>query len=96
MNNSICLCVFIKKVTTGFAIFAVCVDDLNLIETLEELIKTIDILSRPADQALFKWCINSSINIYRKISKALLTNPLPSDRKSAGNSTVTSQPSSLD
>ena len=35
VNNSICLCVFIKKVATGFAIIAVYVDDLNLIETPE-------------------------------------------------------------
>ena len=64
MNNSICSYVFIKKVATGFAIIAVYVDNLNLIRTLGELIKTIDylkkefemkdlgenkILSRPAD-----------------------------------------------
>ena len=42
VNNSICPCVFIKKVAIGFAIFAVYVDDLNLIGTLEDLIKTID------------------------------------------------------
>ena len=42
MNNSICPYVFIKKVATGCAIIAVYVDDLNLIGTPEELIKTID------------------------------------------------------
>ena len=46
VNNSIFPCVFIKKVTTGFAIFAVYVDDLNLIGTPEELIKTIDYLKK--------------------------------------------------
>ena len=44
MNNSICPCVFIKKVAIGFAIIAVYVDDLNLIRSLKELIKTIDYL----------------------------------------------------
>ena len=46
MNNSICLCVFIKKVSTEFAIIAVYVDDLNLIGTSEELIKTTDYLKK--------------------------------------------------
>ena len=46
MNNSIFPCVFIKKVATGFAIIAVYVDDLNLIGTPEELIKTIDYLKK--------------------------------------------------
>ena len=46
VNNSICPCVFIKKVATGFSIIAVYVDDLNLIRTLEELIKTIDYLKK--------------------------------------------------
>ena len=44
VNNSICLCVFIKKVAIGFAIIAIYVVDLNLIKTLEKLIKTIDYL----------------------------------------------------
>ena len=39
MNNSITPCVFIKKTKNGFAIIAVYVDDLNSIETPEELIK---------------------------------------------------------
>ena len=46
MNNSICPCIFIKKVATGFAIIVVYVDDLNLIRTPEELIKTIDYLKK--------------------------------------------------
>ena len=41
MNNSICPCVFIKKVAIGFAIIVVYVDDLNFIGNPEELIKTI-------------------------------------------------------
>ena len=39
-NNPICLCIFIKKSETGFAIIVVYVDDLNLVGTLEELTKT--------------------------------------------------------
>ena len=46
MNNSICPCVFIKKVATGFAIIAVYMDDLNLIGTPKELIKTIYYLKK--------------------------------------------------
>ena len=46
MNNSICPYIFIKKVATGFAIIAIYVDDLNLIWTPEELIKTIDYLKK--------------------------------------------------
>ena len=46
VHNSICPCVFIKKVATGFAIIAVYVDDLNLIGTPKELIKTIDYLKK--------------------------------------------------
>ena len=46
MNNSICPCIFIKKVAIGFAIIVVYVDDLNLIENPEELIKTIDYLKK--------------------------------------------------
>ena len=39
-NNLICSYVFIKKSESGFAIVAVYVDDLNLVGTPEELIKT--------------------------------------------------------
>ena len=39
-NNEICLCIFIKKTTFGFAIVVVYVDDLNLVGNLEELVKT--------------------------------------------------------
>jgi hypothetical protein len=39
-NNPIYPCVFIKKSESGFAIIVVYVDDLNLVETLKELIKT--------------------------------------------------------
>ena len=46
VNNSICPCVFVKKVATRFAIIVVYVDDLNLIGTLEELSKAIDYLKK--------------------------------------------------
>jgi hypothetical protein len=39
-KNPICPCVFIKKSESGFVIIAVYVDDLNLVGTPEELIKT--------------------------------------------------------
>ena len=39
-NNPICPCIFIKKSETGFAIITVYIDDLNLVRTLEKLIKT--------------------------------------------------------
>ena len=46
VNNSICPCFFIQKRENGFAIIAVYVDDLNLIGTLEELIKTTNYLKK--------------------------------------------------
>ena len=46
VNNSICPCVFIKKRENGFAIIVVYVDDLNLIGTPEELIKTTNYLKK--------------------------------------------------
>ena len=39
-NNPICQCIFIKKSKIGFEIIVVYVDDLNLVGTHEELIKT--------------------------------------------------------
>ena len=60
MNNLICPCVFIKKVAIGFAIIAIYVDDLNLIETPEELIKTIDYLKKEfemKDLGKTKYCL---------------------------------------
>ena len=46
MNNSICSCVFIKKSENGLTIIEVYVDDLNLIGTPEELIKTANYLKK--------------------------------------------------
>ncbi|KAM1654459.1 hypothetical protein ACFX14_006944 [Malus domestica] len=39
VNNELCSCVFIKKSHSSFAIIAVYVDDMNLIETPEELVR---------------------------------------------------------
>ena len=64
MNNTIFPCIFIKKVTTGFAIIAVYVDDLNFIGTLEELIKTIDYLKKEfemKDLGKTKYCLGLQI-----------------------------------
>ena len=61
VNHSICPCVFIKKVATGFAIIAVYVDGLNLIRTPEELIKTIDYLKKEfemKDLGKIKYCLS--------------------------------------
>ena len=46
INDVICPCIFIKKTTLGFVILAVYVDDINLIETLEEVQKTIEYLKK--------------------------------------------------
>ena len=64
VNNSICPCVFIKKVATEFAIIAVYVDDLNLIGTPEELIKTVDYLKKEfemKDLGKTKYCLGLQI-----------------------------------
>ena len=64
VNNSICPCVFIKKVATGFEIIAVYVDDLNLNGTHEELIKTIDYLKKEfalKDLGKTKYCLGLQI-----------------------------------
>ena len=61
MNNSICPCILINKVATGFAIIAVYVDDLNLIGIPEELIKTIDYLKKEfeiKDLGKTKYCLS--------------------------------------
>ena len=49
MNNSICPCVFIKKLKSRLTIIAVYVDDLNLIGTPEELTKTTNYLKNEFD-----------------------------------------------
>ena len=39
-NDELCPCVFIKKTSSGFAIVAVYVDDMNIIGTLDEIKET--------------------------------------------------------
>ena len=60
VNNSTCLCVFIKKTENGFAIIAVYVDDLNLIGTPEELIKIANYLKKEfemKDLGKIRYCL---------------------------------------
>ena len=70
MNNSICPCIFIKKVATGFAIIVVYVDDLNLIGTPKELIKIIDYLNKEfemKDLGKTKYCLNYISSIVQMV-----------------------------
>ena len=46
VNNSICPCILIKKLETGFANIAVHVDDLNLVGTPKELTRTTNYLKK--------------------------------------------------
>ena len=64
VNNSICPCVFINKTENGLAIIAVYVDDLNLIRTPEELIKTTNYLKKEFDMkdlGKTRYCIGLQI-----------------------------------
>ena len=64
VNNPICPCVFIKKSETRFSIIDVYVDDLNLIETPEELIKTSRYLKKEfemKDLGKTKFCLGLQI-----------------------------------
>jgi hypothetical protein len=45
-NDPICPCVFIKKSESNFVIIVVYVDDLNIIGTHEEILKTINYLKK--------------------------------------------------
>ena len=60
MNNPTCPCVFINKSVTQFAIIDVYVDDLNLVVTLEELIRTTKYLKKEfemKDHRKTKFCL---------------------------------------
>ena len=64
VNNSICPCVFIKITENGLAIIAIYVDDLNLIWTLEELIKTTNYLKKEfkmKDLGKTRYCLGLQI-----------------------------------
>jgi hypothetical protein len=59
-NNEICLCIFIKKTTFVFAIVAVYVDNLNLVDITEKLIKTATYLKNEFEMKNFekiKFCL---------------------------------------
>jgi hypothetical protein len=63
-NNPICPCVFIKKSESGFAIIVVYVNDLNLVGTSEELIKTATYLKsefKMKDLGKTKFCLSLQI-----------------------------------
>ncbi|KAL5809036.1 hypothetical protein ACOSQ3_029727 [Xanthoceras sorbifolium] len=64
INDLVCPCVFIKKSESGFAIVAVYVDDMNLIGTPEELLKTAEYLKREfemKDLGKTKYCLGLEI-----------------------------------
>ena len=64
MNNSICPCVFFKKTENGLAIIEVYVDDLNLIRTLEELVKIANYLKKKfeiKDLGKTRYCLGLQI-----------------------------------
>ncbi|KAL5779849.1 hypothetical protein ACOSQ2_010586 [Xanthoceras sorbifolium] len=59
-NDIVCPCIFIKKSESGFAIVAVYVNDMNLIGTSEELLKTAEYLKREfeiKDLGKTKYCL---------------------------------------
>ena len=63
-NNSICLCIFINKSETKFAIIVVYVDDLNLVGTLEEITRTTKYLKiefEMKDIGKTKFCLSLQI-----------------------------------
>ena len=60
MNNHICLCIFIKKSKTGFAILVVYVDDLNVVGTPKKLTRTTKYLKNEFEMKDFgktKFCL---------------------------------------
>ena len=54
MNNHICLCIFIHKSKTRFAIIVVYVDDLNIVRTIENLTRETKYLKREFEIKDFK------------------------------------------
>ena len=63
-NNPICLCIFIKIFESEFVIFAVYVDDLNIIGTPEELSKVVNLLKKEfemKDLGKTKFCLGLQI-----------------------------------
>ena len=80
LNNLICPCIFKKKSQPEFTIITAYIDDLNIIETSEELSKVIEYLKKEFELKDLKkkklpwftnwsssrWDIYSSINLYKK------------------------------
>ena len=67
VNNPICPCIFIKKSETKFAIIEVYVDDLNLVGTPEELIRTAKYLKKEfemKDLGKTKFCLGLQIEYF--------------------------------
>ena len=64
MNNTICPCVYIQRSDSGFAIIAICFDDLNIIGTPKELNKTNSYLKKELemkDLGKIKLCLGLQI-----------------------------------
>ncbi|XP_068321644.1 uncharacterized protein [Pyrus communis] len=67
VNNKLCPCVFIKKSHSRFAIVAIYVDDMNLIETPEELARTAAHLKSKfemKDVSKTRYCLGLEIEHY--------------------------------
>ena len=68
MNNLICPCVFIKKITSRFIIIVIYVDDLNIIETHKEVLKVMMYLkneSKMKHLGEIKYCIGLQIEHFQ-------------------------------
>ena len=64
VNNHICPCIFIKKITSGFSIIDVYVDDLNIIGTHKEILEAMMYLKEEfemKDLGETKYCIGLQI-----------------------------------
>ena len=68
MNNHICPCVFIKKITSKFIIIDVYVDDLNIIGTHKEVLEAMMYLKnkfKMKDLGKIKYCIGLQIDHFQ-------------------------------
>jgi len=64
VNNHVCLCIFIKKTTSGFIIIVVYVDDLNITGTHKEILKAMMYLKNEVEMKNLreiKYCIGLRI-----------------------------------
>ena len=77
INDLLCQCVFIKKSETRFAIIAIYVDDINLIETPYKLSQTVEYLKKEfevKDLDKTKFCLD--LELEHKANGILSTNQL--------------------